>query len=163
HIRDYQSGDETAIAELFPIVFGQPLTESQWRWKYTGAGLTQSPPARLAFDSAGRLMGHAGAIPLRGWRQGQPLPFFQICDVMVHPSARGQLGGRNLFTRLARELLGELAENCPNAFAYGFPGQRPFRLGEYGRVYGRVEQASVIYRAAHRGWFPLLYARPLAW
>ena len=163
HIRPYQPGDEIVIAALFGVVFGHSLTDSQWRWKYTGTGLASTPPVRLAFDSAGRLVGHAGALSLRGWRRGQPLPFFQICDVMVHPDARGRLGGQNLFTRLARELLGGLAERWPDAFAYGFPGRRPFRLGEYGRVYGRVEQATIIHRAARRGGFPLLYARPLAW
>ena len=163
HIRHYRPGDEPAITELFGIVFGQPLSESQWRWKYTGAGLTPTPPARLAFDSVGRLVGHAGAIPLRGWRNNRPLPFFQVCDVMVHPAARGQMGRRNLFAQLARKLLGGLAERWPDAFAYGFPGQRPFRLGEYVRVYGRVEQAPVIHRSARRISFPLLYTRPLAW
>lgn len=161
HTRDYRPGDEAAIIELFGQVFGPVLSEAQWRWKYAGAGLTG--PIRLAFDASNRLLGHAGAVPLRGWRNGQPLPFFQICDVMVHPAARGYLGGRNLFTGLARELLGDLAERWPNTFAYGFPGQRPFRLGEYARVYGRVEQAIAIHRPAQRGGWPLLYVRPLAW
>lgn len=162
HTRDYRPGDETAIAALFGTVFGQPLTESQWRWKYTGTGMA-SPLARLAFDHTGRLVGHAGAIPLRGWRQGHPLPFFQICDVMVHPDARGQLGRRNLFTVLARELLSRLAERWPEALADGFPGRRPFRLGEYARVYGQVEPVSALYRPSRRGLFPWLYTRPLAW
>ena len=163
HIRAYRPGDEAAIADLFGRVFGQPLSTAQWRWKYLGAGLTGTPLATLAFDSEGRLVGHAGAVPLRGWRQNRPLPFFQICDVMVHPTARGQLGGRNLFTRLARELLGDLATRWPDAFAYGFPGQRPFKLGEYARVYGWVEPAAAIRRPAQNRGFPLLYARPLAW
>ncbi|CDH43916.1 GNAT family N-acetyltransferase [Candidatus Contendibacter odensensis] len=162
HTRDYRPGDETAIAALFGTVFGQPLTENQWRWKYTGTGI-RPPLARLAFDHTGRLVGHAGAISLRGWRQGQPLPFLQICDVMVHPDARGQLGQRNLFTVLARELLSSLAERWPEALAYGFPGRRPFRLGEYARVYGRVEQVSALYRPSWRGLFSWLYTRPLAW
>lgn len=162
HSRDYRPGDEIAITELFGLVFGQPLTESQWGWKYTGA-CRSAPPAKLAFDPAGRLVGHAGAIPLRGWRQNRSLPCFQICDVMVHPAARGQLGGRNLFTRLARELLSDLAQRWPNAFAYGFPGQRPFRLGQYARVYDQVERASAIRLPARRRRVLLLYARPLAW
>ncbi|MDS4019760.1 MAG: GNAT family N-acetyltransferase [Candidatus Competibacter sp.] len=162
HTRDYQPGDETAITTLFGTVFGHPLTDRQWRWKYVGTGL--SPPlARLAFAASGKLVGHVGAIPLRGWRHDRVLPFFQICDVMVDPGARGQVGGKNLFTRLARELLGELAERWPNAFAYGFPGWRPFRLGEYARVYAQVEQAPSMEWPIQRGTFPFLYARPLAW
>jgi hypothetical protein len=163
YIRGYQPGDETAIITLFSAVFGQSLTLLQWRWKYTGAGL-ELPLAKLAFDASGRLVGHAGAIPLQGWRRGRIVPFFQVCDVMVAPDARGQLGGRNLFTRLARELLDELAERWPDAFAYGFAGRRPFRLGEYARVYGRIEQAQrLICSASGQGMFPFLRIHPLAW
>ncbi|MCB1776664.1 MAG: GNAT family N-acetyltransferase [Candidatus Competibacteraceae bacterium] len=160
--RDYRPGDETAITELFSIVFGRCLPETHWRWKYTGSGLT-SPLARLAFDRDGRLVGHAGAIALRGWREGRPLPFFQICDVMVHPAARGQLGQRNLFTRLARELLEEIAQRWPEAFAYGFPGQRPFRLGAYAGVYEAVEQTVCWSRPVGKRWLPLPGTRALDW
>ena len=161
--RPYRPGDEDAMIALFGTVFGQALTAAQWRWKYTGPN-GQIPLARLAFDAENRLVGHAGAIRLRGWRQGRPLPFFQICDVMVHPDARGQLGGRNLFARLLREFSGELAEQWPEGFAYGFPGLRPFRVGAYTQVYSEIE-------AAHRlEWpvigntaVPLLSARPLSW
>jgi len=162
YTRDYHSGDETAIIALFGAVFGQVLTEAQWRWKYAGPGLT-SPIARLAFNAAGQLVGHAGAIPLRGWRQGQALPFLQICDVMVDPIARGQLGRHNLFTQLVRELLEGLAERWPTAFAYGFPGRRPFRLGEYARVYGAVERAPRLYRPIQKASWSWLRARPLDW
>ena len=161
HIRAYRSGDEEAIVELFAQVFGKRLTTDQWRWKYTAGG--PIPPVRLAFDASGCLVGHAGAIPLRGWRQGRPLPFFQICDVMVHPSARGWLGDQNLFTRLARELLIGLAERWPNALAYGFPGRRPYRLGEYARVYEEVEQACAVHRPVHHGWLPFPGVRALDW
>lgn len=162
YTRDYQPGDETTITAMFGAVFDQVLTEAHWRWKYAGAGLTP-PIARLAFDDSGRLVGHAGALPLRGWRQGRPLPFFQICDVMVHPDARGQLGGRNLFTRLARELLSGLAGRWPEAFAYGFPGRRPFRLGEYVRVYGAIEPAQSLHRPAHKLLLPLPGTQSLDW
>ncbi|MCP5195257.1 MAG: GNAT family N-acetyltransferase [Gammaproteobacteria bacterium] len=162
YIRDYHLGDETAITALFNIVFGQTLTEAQWRWKYTGMDLAP-PIARLAFKADGQLVGHAGAITLHGWRQGQSLPFFQICDVMVHPAARGHLGGRNLFARLFKELGDRLAGRWPDAFGYGFPGRRPFRLGEYIRAYGRVEQALAMHRTARSKRLSPIYTRPLTW
>lgn len=163
HTRSYQPGDEAAIVNLFSDVFAQPLTLAQWRWKYTESG-SVPPLARLAFDASGRLVGHAGAIPLQGWRHGRMLPFFQVCDVMVALDARGQLGGRNLFTRLMRELLSELAGRWPSAFTYGFPGQRPFRLGEYSRIYHRIEQVHRLeWSACSEGLFPFLHVQPLAW
>jgi hypothetical protein len=162
HTRPYRPGDEDAIIALFATVFGPALTAAQWRWKYTGTG-GEIPLARLAFDAENHLVGHAGAIPLRGWRRGRPLPFFQIGDVMVHANARGQLGGRNLFARLLREFSGELAEQWPDGFAYGFPGLRPFRVGAYTQVYSEIEPAHCLEWPVIRNTWPLLYPRPLLW
>ena len=160
-IRDYRPGDETAIVVLFEEVFGQRMTLDQWRWKYKGNGGLAS--IKLAFAPDDRLVGQAAAMALRGWHQGEPWPFFQVCDVMVHPAARGQLGGANLFTRLAKSLLSGLAERKPGAFAYGFPGRRPFLLGEYARVYDRIDQACSQVRPARKRLHLRLLAKELAW
>ncbi len=163
YTRPYRPGDEDAMIALFAAIFGPTLTVAQWCWKYTGTG-GEVPLARLAFDAENRLVGHAGAIGLRGWRQSRPLPFFQICDVMVHPDARGQLGGRNLFARLLREFSGELAEQWPEGFAYGFPGLRPFRVGAYTQVYSEIEPAHRLeWPVTGHTAVPLLYSRPLLW
>ena len=82
---------------------------------------------------------------------------------MVHPEARGRLGGANLFTRLARSLLSSLEKREPEAFAYGFPGRRPFQLGEYARVYGHIERARAQVRPAQDRLRLRLLARGLAW
>jgi len=162
-IRDYAPGDEQQISDLFTQVFSASLTPEQWHWKYRG--LTGTLPAsKLAFDPAGNLLGHAGAVTLVGQAQGASIPVYQIADVMVHPQARGHLGGYNLFTRLLQGLLADLARRHPRVLAYGFPGTRPFLLGERARVYARVEQAQEFSWAAGAlepgGW---LRTAPLDW
>lgn len=160
-VRAYRPGDETAITELFTLVFGQPLSLAAWRWKYTES-TTGTPYALLATDRQGTLLAHAGAVALRGRYQGQDIPFFQICDVMVHPQHRGHLGARNLFTQLLHTLLDTLAAQFPQAFCYGFPGRRPFLLGERAQVYGRLEQAvETVLKPVRR--LPFLRVTPLAW
>lgn len=139
-IREYTPGDEQHISDLFSQVFSASLTPEQWQWKYRGL-ISTPPPSKLAFDVAGRLIGHAGAVPLMGQARGTPIPWYQIADVMVHPQARGHLGAENLFTCLLRGLLTDLARRHPRVLAYGFPGNRPFLLGERTQVYARVEQA----------------------
>jgi len=161
-IRTYQAGDEQAAIALFEQVFNQIITPAQWQWKYKGTG-PAGVHSQLVFDSENRLLGHAGAIPLRGYLQGNPIPFFQICDVMVHPAARGHLGPRNLFTTLLRRLLGVIAAKQPEAFCYGFPGRRPFLLGKRVRVYDQIETAVEITRSARSSGLPLLQVRPLDW
>lgn len=115
------------------------MNEEQWRWKYltSNVGLLN----QLAFDSQGNVMGHAGAIALRGQAYGMSIPFYQITDVMVHPQARGYLGINNLFTQLLRVLLVQIKNTHPQVLAYGFPGLRPFVLGERVWVYEKVERA----------------------
>lgn len=159
-LRGYQPGDEAAIVTLFQEVFSAPLTPAQWRWKYQPAGAP--PPSLLAWDEAGRLLGHAGAIPLRGRRGAQALPFYQICDVMIHPQARGHLGSRNLFTQLLKKLLEQLSVRHPESFCYGFPGQRPYLLGERAGLYATVEQAITHRWSPGRG-FTWLRAAELDW
>lgn len=162
-IRDYRTGDEEGIVALFNQVFGKPMTLHQWRWKYRETG-TDTIYAQVAVDRHDNIVGHAGAMPLRGQHRGQAIPFFQICDVMIQPAARGHLGSRNLFTRLTRALLTALAQRFPQAFCYGFPGRRPFLLGERARVYDRIENAVEILLPVRR---PVLAlpprAEPLAW
>ena len=137
-IRRYRPGDETTIVALFNEVFSVPLKIHQWEWKYCRP--LNGFKCYVAHDRNGRLIGHIGAIGLRGRYKGAEIPVFQICDLMIHPDARGYLGARGLFTRLARTLLADIANSAEIVFAYGFPGRRPYMLGERTRVYERIEQ-----------------------
>jgi Acetyltransferase (GNAT) domain len=141
NVRSYQSGDEKTVAALFKEVFGKGITVAQWTWKYAlpGKGKIYS---KIAEDASHNVIGHAGAIPLRGVYQKRPLQFFQIADVMVHPGARGFLGKRSVFDPLMKGLFEGIREEFPDVFCYGFPGQRPFILGKRIRVYDEIETAA---------------------
>jgi len=138
-VRGYKKGDEEGIASLFQKVFGKEMTLNQWNWKYTipGDGRIYS---KVAVNTHNKIIGHAGAVPLRGVHQDKPIQFFQIVDVMVHPEARGFLGKKNVFDRMIKELFQDLRKEFPHIFCYGFPGKRPYILGERIRVYDKVEQ-----------------------
>ena len=138
-VRDYKKGDEEGITSLFQKVFGKEMTLKQWNWKYTipGNGRIHS---KVAVDTNNKIIGHAGAVPLRGAHQNKPIQFFQIADVMVHPAARGFLGKKNIFDRMIKELFEDLRKEFSYVFCYGFPGKRPYTLGERIRVYDKVEQ-----------------------
>jgi hypothetical protein len=60
-------------------------------------------------------------------------------------------------------LLEEIAERWPEAFAYGFPGRRPFRLRKYAGVYGEIEQAVGLVRPVRKRWLPLPGTLALDW
>jgi hypothetical protein len=61
---------------------------------------------------------------------------------MVHPKKRGFLGRKNIFDSMIKFLFEDIRKEFPDVFCYGFPGTRPFILGERIKVYDRIEQAS---------------------
>jgi hypothetical protein len=138
-IRDYKESDEKGITSLFREVFGKEMTLEQWKWKYAvpGEGRIHS---KVAEDKSPEIIGHAGAIPLRGLYRNKPIQVFQIVDVMVHPKARGFFGKKNLFDRMIKELFEDLRKEFSHVFCYGFPGKRPYILGERIKVYDKIEQ-----------------------
>lgn len=138
-IRDYKKGDEEGITDLFKNVFEKVMTIEQWKWKYLLTGYRVY--SKIVEDPSGKIVGHAGAIPLRGVFQKKLIQFFQIADVMIHPKARGYLGKKNVFDSLMKTLFEDIAREFPEVFCYGFPGTRPYIFGKRVRVYDRIEQA----------------------
>ncbi len=157
-VRNYREGDEYQIITLFAEVFEKNMSLAQWRWKYPLPGYSVVAVAR------GEIIGHAGAIPLKGLYKGKTIPFFQIADVMVHPRERGYLGRRNVFGKLLKTLLDNIRHQFEEVFCYGFPGRRPFRLGERMHVYERLENARLLVkRLPSPCRIPPFHVAPLPW
>jgi hypothetical protein len=127
-----------ALCALFEQVYGHPVDARTWRWKYhAGPRLGHlNIVARDAYQ--GRVVGHIGATIFPGLHRGEPLPMAQVCDVMVEPGARGGLGPGSVYGRLVGAMRQALASRFPNVYAYGFPGGRPFALGERVGYYRRL-------------------------
>ena len=161
-IRGYKPGDEKEITALFREVFGKDMSLDQWKWKYSlpGNGKIYS---KVAEDTSGNIVGHAGAIPLRGIFKNEDIPFFHIVDVMVHPKARGFLGRKNVFNDMMKNLFEDLIKECAFIFCYGFPGNRPFIIGERISVYEKIEQAFENIKTAHRSFVNLYTVQGLDW
>ena len=146
------------VCDLFSLVFGHPVTPPQWRWKYQ-QGPRLGALNLVAHDMQGRLVGHAGAIVFTGSFRGRVLPMAQVCDIMVLPDARGGLGQQGTYPSLIEALRLQLQARFPGVLAYGFPGKRPFRLGErigfYRRFYD-IQESTLDAAAVPSGW-------PLPW
>lgn len=169
-LRECRPEDEPALLDLFLLVFGHRRSAREWQWKFVAsrqlcaAGDGAVAESMVAVDERDEIVAHAGALTLPGWSFGGPIPIVQVCDVMVHPDHRGGVGRNNLFTLLLRELLERIRADLPRAFRYGFPGRRPYLLGDRARVYERMEIAvemDVPSRVASR--FGLWKAGPLTW
>jgi len=140
---------------LFAQVFAVQVTPDAWRWKYAAEGLLGSINL-VAYDTAGALIGHAGAVVLAGVDAGQPQAMVQICDVMVVAHRRGGAGEDAVYPALMRALREAINARFPCAYAYGFPGKRPFLLGErlgfYRRAYD-ITQAAVPLQGVRKTFF----------
>jgi hypothetical protein len=161
-IRNYRKGDEEGITSLFKDVFRNEMTVDQWRWKYfiPGSGKIYS---KVVENAAGHIIGHAGAIPLRGSFQNKPVQFFQIADVMVHAGARGFLGRKNVFEVMMKSLFEGINNEFPDVFCYGFPGRRPFLLGKRVGVYEEVEGALDCVKYSRPSLLNPYKIKPLRW
>lgn len=118
------------LVVLFETVFQHAVSPQEWAWKYAHAESFHT----IACGPDGSLLGHAGVqfaghLP-NGGKAGQ------VCDVMVHPAYRGQLQG-GVFARMLGELAAE-AGRRGYGLCYGFPGERPAKLGVRLGVYDEV-------------------------
>ena len=122
-IRVWQPGDEVAILDLFGIVFGKPMAEAFWRWRYLDhpAG---GPLIALAWDGD-RLAAHYAASRAPLLVDGISRPAALSMTTMTHPDYRGQ----GLFERSASVLYDQMTAEGIEA-VWGFPNRNsnvPFR------------------------------------
>ena len=125
---------EDALAcELFEQVFKHSTSLAQWRWKYREG--PRLGGVNVGIKSAqGKLVAHAGASVFEGqYKDAQGLikrlPMAQVCDVMVHESARDGVTHQGAYGQVNHALQASLAKAYPGVYAYGFAGIRPYKLG----------------------------------
>jgi hypothetical protein len=127
-IRDVGEGRVEDLCSLFKTVFQTDISPSSWRWKYQDPALDGHVNVVLA--QGDRILGHAGALILPGVLDGEPVPLAQVCDVMLSPDLRGGAGPHGPYATFMKGLIGTLQARIPEGMFFGFPGARPFRLGE---------------------------------
>lgn len=128
HVREADLSDIPALCALFADVFGRSPGQEEWRWKYHDAALPAG--VNVVLERAGELLGHAGAIVLDGVHDGRPVKIAQVGDVMLAPRARGLAGPGGAYAIFMSGLIELLQARHPGGMFFGFPGVRPFRLGE---------------------------------
>lgn len=122
-IRAWQPGDEAAILDLFATVFGKPMSEAFWRWRYLDHP-SGGPMITLAWDGD-RLAAHYAASHAPLLVDGASIPAGLSMTTMTHPDYRGQ----GLFERCATALYDQMAA-AGSRVVWGFPNRNsnvPFR------------------------------------
>lgn len=141
--------DETELLELFRAAYGHEMPPEVWRWKYHGldtlGALVRRNSQAIAFY---------GGMPRAVHFFGSPTTAVQIGDVMVLPEERGILKRQGPFFLATTSFL-ERFVGHGKAFplAFGFPSEKPFRLGVRLGLYDKVGELEKV------SW-PALSARP---
>lgn len=134
---------------LFQRVFGHPLSEALWRWKYDegrGVGVGARAPG-------GELLAHYGGTFRQVFFCGRPALAVQISDVMVAQEGRAALAHKGPFGMVVQAFLkrhvgvAHVAHVAHVAGAasgpvigFGFPNARHMRLGERLGHYVQVDK-----------------------
>jgi GNAT superfamily N-acetyltransferase len=120
-IRDVRPGDTPALVALFGEVFGAPLSEEAWHWKYFAApGMAASQVAELD----GEVVGHAGGRRHVYAHRGVPHVAFESGDLMARPDRRG----RGIWSAAATALRRRRIEP-EGLFGHGFASEYVTRIG----------------------------------
>lgn len=125
-----------AMRRLFEEVFGHPLSQAEWDWKYG-----QSRGQALALEHDGQLLAHFGGITRQVVYGAEQVLACQVCDVAVSPRARSSLSRRGPLYALTTEFLGEqIGWGRPHLLGFGFPTDRAFAVAQRLGLYEEVDQ-----------------------
>lgn len=119
-LRQYQSGDELPILELFEEVFRKKRSLAHWRWKFLQNPYA-SPVLGLARSPNGSMVAHYGTIPVPLNLGGQQVLAAQSVDTIVREEYRKD----GLFTKTAEQCYAQCTSKQIEA-VYGFPNKAAY-------------------------------------
>lgn len=143
-VREYRSGDETAILALFNQVFGaesetfQPRTMEFWKWQFEQNPLGHHSVVAEADD--GSLVGNYGGIRVPFLHNGQRIVATQGVDTCLRADYRGS----GLFADLNNTFVECFVTSGRDLMQYGYPHFAHMRSGvrrsSYAPIYSPMDK-----------------------
>lgn len=126
--------DMESLQHLFKEAFHHEMSKPRWLWKYQEATAWGA-----AVERDGKLVGFYGGMPRLCVLKDELLQTIQVGDVMVSPQERSAGRSGPLMRASAAYI-----DNMPSlykgfSFAFGFPSERPMRLGVALGLYQPIE------------------------
>ncbi|MBN8696426.1 MAG: GNAT family N-acetyltransferase [Bacteroidetes bacterium] len=114
-IKDYKSGDEVAILELFQLSFGRQLSLDFWKWRFL-SNPVKKLMIKLMWDKD-KLVGHYAVSPVTLSIGQENILSALSMTTMTHP----EYAGRGIFKDLAEALYNQEANTSNLKAVWGFP------------------------------------------
>ncbi|MBK9237041.1 MAG: GNAT family N-acetyltransferase [Rhodoferax sp.] len=122
------------MRELFQVVFGTPMSDALWHWKYAnGRGVAMG-----VWNVQDELVAHYAGFPRQVLMFGKPVTAMQMGDVMVRPNERGTLSRKGpFFLATSAFLTRYVGYDQAALLGYGFSNDRHMQLGAGRGLYER--------------------------
>lgn len=124
-LREYMSGDEEEILNLFHLAFKKPLSKAFWEWRFKYNPFLKNPMINLMWDG-NTMAGHYAVSASQIMYKGQSFLSSLSGTTMTHPNYEG----KGIFTKLALSLYDRIAQDYGIVSVLGFPNQ----FSHYGLV-----------------------------
>ena len=132
-VRSYRPGDEDGILQLFNEVFAEDdpgyaqRSRAHWEWEFL-----KNPAGTqvvLGIDPDGKIIAQYACLPARVNLRGEDVCVGQGIDSVVHQDYRRGLKREGAFLKTARYYFEHYGVPEVNAFGYGFPNKKAYRIG----------------------------------
>jgi hypothetical protein len=125
-VRDAEAADAPGIRRLFEKVFGTPLLQEEWSWKFA-----QDPDGWYGVVGVvdGEIVGHYAGWGARFLLDGEPRMLYSVGDVATDPSVRGLGGRRGVYRAMTDAFYARVGDDGV-PFCYGFPNARALKISE---------------------------------
>lgn len=125
-IRAATPADAAGIRSLFERVFGTPMSEEEWRWKFE---LDPDGWHAVVGVHDGQIVGNYAGWGMRFLLDGEARCLYSVGDVATDPAVRGLGGRRGVYRAMADAFYGAMdRQRVP--FCFGFPNSRALRVSE---------------------------------
>jgi hypothetical protein len=133
-VGDIDFANAAEMRELFASVFGKPMSEAFWSWKYQ-----DGHSHGLGVWDGDTLVAHYGGVAADIIFEGKPARAVQIVDVMVVPAARYGVRTQSPFFLATSTFIDRyIGYGQPYLLGYGFPSDRHMKLAQRLELYARV-------------------------
>ena len=141
---DIHTDNAVQMRHLFERVFGKPMSERFWHWKYRA-----DCGHALGVWQGDELVAHYGGMGTDIVMDGKARRAVQIVDVMVDVSVRNAVRKTSPFFLAASAFLERfIGYQRPYLLGYGFPSHRAMHLAEHLKLYAPVGNMSELAFAA---------------